>query len=489
MKFLNIRRAFATNSSSSHSMILLNEKDTLSDRDTDFEDYDYGWEAFTLVSDASKKDYLRALIGQCLSATAGYAVAQTVLDDMGLSSDSGTENFGSVDHQSRVYFPKSQDQSGLNVDFLKDFVGWAMKKNVAILGGNDNGGKHPAIDENSLLVSWQNHFYDGNLIARKDEKNNTWSVFSKRNGLNLRISFDEDNPVLSKDRPSEEKSSRPNLVDIKITNKCPYKCTYCYQGSTPSGVHAPLERVFEIAEKLREAEVFEVAIGGGEPTVHPGFRHIVAAFDDRGITPNFTTRNLVWLRDSKNRETIMKCGGIAFSVDNPQMAQELAEFLEKTDYAFKQKFRAQVVVGAQSEENFKDILKILIKDRVQITFLGYKTTGFGQSYKDSNMEQVRHAEENWIRWFLEENKSGRAWVTIDTALAQVSDEELQSRGVSSNLYHRTEGTNSMYIDAVENKMAPSSFCDNVREFNDDWLSEYESFQQEKPSKKIKMKMV
>ena len=498
MYFLNVRRAFATNSSSTHSMVILEDENDLglSDRES-ASGNSYGWDTFTLVSDPSKKEYLRALVGSSLRENLGENVALAVLEDMGLGYGTEQNNrqdfsqdapIGDVDHQSRVYFPKSDDGSGLNVQFLEEFVAWAMQKHVAILGGNDNGGDHPVTeDESRVVVSWQGHLAEGNLVARKDTQNNTWSVFSKSNGLTLRLSFDEKNPVLSEGRPSETKGDRPNLVDVKITDKCPYQCAYCYQGSTPKGVHAPLDRLIDIADTLSGQGVFEVALGGGEPTIHPSFSHIVSAFDDRNIKANFTTRNINWLRDIRNKDTIEKCGGIAFSVDKVETAQEIVDLMKK-EKNLKHKLKVQLVVGSQSENDFKETVSLLLENKIEITFLGYKTTGFGGAYQEEFSGQVRDAEENWMDWLLSSTNQKHLWIAIDTALAQTSDQKLQDKKISSKLYHRTEGTTSMYIDAVANTMAPSSFCEDIYGFDERWLETYQGFS-EKPSKKIKAKMV
>lgn len=475
MVFWNVRRKFATNSSSSHSMLVMDQPLPEESSSSD----GYGWDNFTLVRPESKKDYLRLLLGSALTASNGLTVAQAVLEDLGLGAFDPDKDEG-VDHQSQVYLPVSGEENMSNLEFVKELVGWVMQDQVAILGGNDNSEGHPS-EEDGVNVPLRYWLSDQNLVAWKDQAQNAWSLFSRKNGLTLRFSFEDVSEAYRVDpytRRSEAKSLRPNLVDVKITDRCPFGCTYCYQGSTPQGVHASLEDITRIANALQKEQVFEVALGGGEPTLHPDFDQIVDIFLNRGITPNVTTRNLSWLKSPNTQTTIGKLGGVAVSVDNvAQLTKTLDAFAQSS---VNQK-SVQFVVGAQGEEEFKTMMRLAMQSRTSMTLLGYKTTGFGQAFKEGQEDQIRLAHEKWAEWLQEEYKNyaknpyDRVWFSIDTALAQVSDAQLQVIAQNSNMYHETEGTTSMYIDAVKNTMAPSSFApqDEYRAFDENWLFAYQ----------------
>lgn len=61
-----------------------------------------------------------------------------------------------------------------------------------------------------------------------------------------------------------DRASVPELVDIKITNYCPFACEFCYQDSTAKGKHASFEELQYIATTLSEMGIFEVACLDGE---------------------------------------------------------------------------------------------------------------------------------------------------------------------------------------------------------------------------------
>ena len=497
LTFWNLRRGFANNSSSSHSMVLLDRPapHALTDSPNDHAEYGYGRDAFTLASAASKKGYLAALLFGALQNDFGAPIARQVLSDLNLADMD--EPVTSVDHQSQIRLPMNEDQSGVNMRFAQEFIDWVMRDNVAILGGDDEGIDHPARDK-GLLLEWRHILDEASLVAWKDDTTNAWSLFSRTNGLTMRLSFD-DRPSPEDLRLSEQPATRPNLVDVKITDNCPFKCAYCYQGSLPNAPHAPLERVVEVAHELARARVFEVALGGGEPTMHPDFDLIIQTFRGLGVVPNMTTRNLAWLQSKRALPTLSLLGGIAVSVDTVDGAQKALAAISAMNGNLGDSVQAptvsiQVVVGAMTEQEFRGILRAVYEhknthsDGVELTLLGYKTNGFGAEFLAKNpalAERLDAANAHWPQWVVEEHASqeqgkrpAAPWVSIDTALAQASETQLTDRKISKKMFHRTEGTQSMYVDAVRGVMAPSSFAasaaDQPWEPNT-WLETYRTF--------------
>lgn len=103
-------------------------------------------------------------------------------------------------------------------------------------------------------------------------------------GKTMRIPIDRTQPVKS--------LQWPEFLDVKITNKCNGNCPWCYQDSKLNGAHAVnvVEKIKSLFLELDEnLKPFQVAIGGGEPTLHPLFSKILCTFAECNITPNFTT--------------------------------------------------------------------------------------------------------------------------------------------------------------------------------------------------------
>lgn len=84
----------------------------------------------------------------------------------------------------------------------------------------------------------------------------------------------------------------PELVDISVTNRCSKGCATCYRESGPTGTHMSDDDWASLLRQLVHATwgpVFQVALGGGEPTMHPALPRMLADCRENGIVPNLTT--------------------------------------------------------------------------------------------------------------------------------------------------------------------------------------------------------
>lgn len=84
----------------------------------------------------------------------------------------------------------------------------------------------------------------------------------------------------------------PELADIAISNRCSRGCAHCYRDSQPDGPQMSFDQYAFILERLaspRWGNVFQVAIGGGEPVQHPDFPRILRHTQKCGVVANFTT--------------------------------------------------------------------------------------------------------------------------------------------------------------------------------------------------------
>ncbi len=87
----------------------------------------------------------------------------------------------------------------------------------------------------------------------------------------------------------------PELVDISISNHCSKGCTYCYRNSTTNNEFISLEDYEYILKSLNDEKwgnVFQVALGGGEPLEHPNFIEILKITRKYNVIPNFTTNGI-----------------------------------------------------------------------------------------------------------------------------------------------------------------------------------------------------
>lgn len=459
MQIYSVRYGFATNSSSSHSIVIGCEQ--MFDTDVDG---DFGWNNFVAASPEAKLRWLAAHFN-------GYGndlfkedeVADLKKELFGFTDDQIIQYKDDyVDHQSNFYLGNFIIDDDFK-DFMADFKSYIIQPNITVYGGNDNddndfGPTHlPKFDKLSTDMG-----SNVKMVVKKE--GDFYSIFNAETGFKIRLSF-SDNPVW-------EKARSPELVDLKISDYCPYGCTFCYQGSTKDGKHAPLDRIKSIIDSLAETKVFEVAIGGGEPTEHPDFIEILEYCTSKNIVPNFTTFSTKWLNDDEMVKAVTThCKGIGVSVHNAKSVDKVKKI---KDVIHAQRYdvaiMAQHVIGTASSSDLHAVVDACITNHTQLLLLGFKKTGFGEQGPEFDIEPkelgtiiqlMRGEAKNNYMWFNKNNP--RTYVpvslSIDTQIISLYKEVLEECSINPVLLSSPEGKFSCYWDAVDNRIAKSSYCD------------------------------
>lgn len=301
------------------------------------------------------------------------------------------------------------------------------------------------------------HIGDYNFIADQE------SGMTFRWGKNF-----EDNPSFA---------PVPELVDISISNHCSKGCDYCYRDSNPDGSFMSLDDYKFILSSLNHRKygnVFQVALGGGEPLEHPEILEILDLTKQYNIVPNFTTNgeNITkTLVDNING----KVGAIAVSLNN----------MNDIDYS---KIELLIEGGIRTnihyvidKNNIKQAIQILegefnkkLKKVNAIIFLTFKPSGRGISNHILGDDSCLHK-------FLEKIDNNKASCNIGFDACFVP---LLMRYTKTNIDFIDScevGYFSVYID--ENlRVSPCSFSNgkdsySLKEFDfyDIWLNKFNSF--------------
>ena len=262
-----------------------------------------------------------------------------------------------------------------------------------------------------------------------------------------------------------EKASAPELVDVKITDYCAYGCAFCYQGSTKQGVHAPLARLKAIFDQLAAMGVFEVAMGGGEPCHHPDFEAILEAGWARGLTMNFTAFGLDWTKSPVlTRARRRKPGaavppvGVGVSVHGPRDLAKLRR-AEAKRFDGISTVLAQTVIGATPFEDIEETLEAAMDNGLPLLLLGYKPTGRGVDFGRLDVDRDRLARLIARAQDFVAREDNGFHLSVDTAFLDDYGDVLDECGIWSALRSGPEGAFSMYVDAVTDRCGPSSYCD------------------------------
>lgn len=476
----NFRVGFATNSSSSHSVILLPPDliGRVGEIDTDAS-YGYGWDFFRLVSPEQKLRYLAAQFFSNYGREEGQRdIRDTILRrfeellpgytaevkaEHGLDyerSEWEQENYPdrpahwygpSVDHQSVFQFDRE-----FNPKLLEDLIKVFQSDRVVVLGGNDNSdyatNTVDGADKAEFLAAFATD--DGRYVMKEDGP--YWIAFDPKKGTKLRFSIEPEDFSGA----AYAKASTPELVDLKITNFCGKGCNFCYQSSTPEGLHAPLDEILKTLDVLTAMKVFEVAIGGGEPTDHPDFVAILHACRDRKIKPNFTTMSDRWLNDDAVVQAVKECvGGVGVSCHDKKGLRLVDAIKKKVGGWDGANVMAQHVFGSVPLDVTCDFINEAFKSYTPVLLLGYKEVGFGKDYARHDLGS-NDAVATFIKLAVEKVR-GRASLSVDTAIVDQYPDLITALGVPNALVTSPEGKFSCYIDAVDRLIGPSSYVEKT----------------------------
>lgn len=475
-KLHKLRLGLACNSSSSHSLIILpdgvkldddwgwsieEEKDRYSDLDDEMkeimmegsrkqferlesgEEYNFGWSFFTATSKKTKQQYLGQVLWNMLIRELPEKLATPILRDwMGIDLKEGY-----IDHQSLWELPCEYNTRFPDREFYDELSNFILNDRVAVLGGNDNDeNSHPQSDLGEtafVTLPEDGHSY---FVCRKDKTYDFWTFFWPETGAKTRVTINN--------KVEPERASVPELVDIKINDYCPFACKFCYQDSTADKGHSDPYALHYLFDELGQHKVFEVALGGGEPTMHPAFVNILRSAREKGIVPNFTTKNIGWLRDPGQCAEIMQyAGAFAFSVERAEEIEKIATLVSLNKIS-KSKVNIQIVMGTLNEWEFAKIVEACYNAKISLTLLGYKITGRGSEFKPEPYKW-------WLKVIKKLHKENKVFnLCIDTAIAKEYEQEILDAGIPKYVFEINEGKFSMYVDAVAKKVGPSSYCEN-----------------------------
>lgn len=445
--FSNIRLGYATNSSSSHSMILLKEGEKISNSFLGmYDDLDFGWNKFTLATPEAKLRYIWCHLAEGLGCRSIYE--NQLLADKLLGTDLADPERDeyNIDHQSRILVPRAfGDETNINhyVSYLLSEI--VNNDNVVILGGNDNGeeGGHILLNSHRMQNIFPFFVYDSD--AKEYNKLDPVFRYDYQGYLTF---FDNGNKYRTNIQPSglsPTYSCAPELIDVKITNYCTKGCPFCMEDSNERGKHANKHIIGSIAYQMGRYGVFEAALGGGEPTSHPDFCEILEHFKYYGVVPNFSTGTMDWLQNKEISDAVSKyCGAVAYSTNNPDEAvlwvKKASKIIDKPVIHY--------IVGL--DDNLPDLLDALtgkygiIESRVIL--LGLKNRGRSTQSSNGNWWEVLK-DKKYNKWL-------NGYLAIDTQL--VHDVKENMPNVNPQTYEISDGRFSMYYDAVEQTASASS---------------------------------
>ncbi len=351
-------------------------------------------------------------------------------------------------------------------------------------------------DENAVQLSLNKKGFDlfqKHLDYPKTKFSSSEKLFLAEILKNLDIKGGKSTPKIKKIKqislPSHKNSfeilSAPTLADIQITTKCNLRCPHCYANSSPNGGHISWDDLILALDNFLRVGVFQVALGGGEPTLHPRFTEILKAVRDRGMVPNLTTNGKI-LTAGIAKAMAKYCGAIALSVEDTGKNFEKrrnfpwknlcrsADLLKK----YGNKLVFQITASDSNIKRLPEIMDFLLKfSPYGIIFLAYKPAGRGKFFDGVLAERGYDSVKNIIKKCLDKIE-GKTKIGFDCCFVQGIIELAKETPFFD--FKTVEGCSALRnsLAVIKNlDVAPCSFIDysigNIRKKNieDIWQGE------------------
>lgn len=291
-------------------------------------------------------------------------------------------------------------------------------------------------------------------------KNGNWVRYQNGNYF-VSINLDNGTKIRETINPdaTEFVADFPESADVKITNKCPYNCMFCHEGSNINGKHSDAlhSHVWNTF-----CPYTEVALGGGSVTGYPDLVPLLERLKSLHLIPNITVRqeefmsNLPLIRKLTDEKLIY---GLGISLSNPNQEDFIKTVKEFPNAVI------HVINGIVSLAE----LQKLANNNLKILILGYKEVRRGKillanhaqnTIIDNNKEALYAFLPKIIteHWFDVVSFDNLAIKQLNPKGRFVSDEDWETIYMGDDGLEGEQTSASMYIDLVENEFARNS-CD------------------------------
>ena len=477
MKITRIRSGWATNSSSTHSILELEPGQELPapihrnwrKEESHYDDFIVsdrpGRITFlhAMAADGARdacdwrnEDEVRRLYLQLAAVIPGQPLSREDMRDLRLDNLSG------------YAVPRKIHSKDMDVDFFERIVRLILRENVIVYDSILAGGQPWEQAYKGCFRYLLGGGYD--MVSRRVSVNE-WTLLDRRNGQKHSVRFDKEG------RQTAESIDPPpralEMVDVSISNACSQHCSFCYRASDPDGPVADARRLEALVKGLKGMDVMEMVLGGGEPTAWPFFYEFLERTDFGDLGVSFTTRDLNFLH-------IFAAAGVIGAVDvlnvirrkvkaiglSVRTAEDVAEaelclsalFDQGDDHRTN---NPQMVYHVIPGIGWREIFDILLEKERRMLLLGMKFTGRNangdrRAYADTLREILKDER---LDKFMGTPDRWRGRLGVDTQFivdATAVDPEWVKR-FRRESRSDMEGERSAFIDLVDGTMAPCSF--------------------------------
>ena len=486
VRLRNFRSGLSTNSSSTHSVIYRNEGEMFEDLDVFELDYYDRCDSTIAATREAKIKYILANIMYddtlVKALLPKYPEMKQYFGKIKKKFSSNDENDYNYDESFGMYCRGELFTGNLafDLEYISEIID---NPDLIIIGGSDELDfvydtceghaelvePHDFEDFGDRYVGW------GNKGKHIHKNGNYWVAYGSSR---LRKVTGEDrdydfmtaykkHSTLGRVRFSTTKGELipkyPELIDLRITNKCNHGCPFCFMDSTNSEPHMDASYIYRVLNGCGPNTEF--SIGGGNILLYPDLEEVLGKIKSEGHIVNVTINAKdcdTIVNDEKFKDIFMKyVDGVGISVTKVEDVSEVKKFHDvfsgnNGDFFRKHPgYRSKYITMHMIPELLgvqltKDIMNEATEQKMWITslFLGYKTNGRG-----AKCEHVVFSDDELNALFNDVHYR----VAIDTSFANSYYKWLDENFAISKCITLNEGEFSIYVDGVNQVLYKSSY--------------------------------
>ena len=235
----------------------------------------------------------------------------------------------------------------------------------------------------------------------------------------------------------------PEQLDLKATDWCDAGCAWCHEKSTIKGAHCDVDRTLALLSDMLPGA--EIAIGGGDPLSHPEFERLVRGLRGFGLVPSVTVNGRHFARSRAMLDKLTSQGQL-FGV-----GVSYHDSIPDWDY---EHMVLHLIAGVNPPSVMDEATR-----RMKVLLLGYKQFGRGKKLFEIRKKEVQDTIAFWYRELFVVAQNHH--ISFDNlAIDQLKPSRLfKDPATYKKQYMGTEGQFSMYVDAVTETFALSSYSE------------------------------
>jgi len=167
--------------------------------------------------------------------------------------------------------------------------------------------------------------------------------------------------------------STPLRISLNITTKCNLRCKHCFSNSgNPDSNELTTEELFNLIDQMRDAGIFFLAIGGGEPISRDDLFRVIKYARENSIAVSIVTNGLLIDKEIAKKINELNLNTITVSIDgleknhdyirgkgNFRKAIEKIKLLRK--YCQTTTLAMRVIINSLNINEYKELIKLAEK--------------------------------------------------------------------------------------------------------------------------------